>query len=97
MSSANVSKIPVVKNRRLSPERPSPVATTVTQSFATLLASGCVAAPAFLPADFDRNGHVDGADLGTLLGNWNLPGITDLNNDGTTTGADLGVLLGSWG
>jgi len=74
-----------------------PVATTVTQSFATLLTSGCVAAPAFLPADFDHNGHVDGADLGTLLGNWNLPGVTDLNHDGTTTGADLGIMLGFWG
>ena len=56
-----------------------------------------MAAPAFLPADFDPNGHVDGADLGTLLGNGNLPGVTDLNHDGTTTGADLGIMLGFWG
>jgi hypothetical protein len=51
--------------------------------------SGCV-------ADIDRNGVVDGADLGVLIGTWGTP-ITDLNGDGTTDGADLGILLGTWG
>lgn len=48
-------------------------------------------------ADFNCDGGVDGADLGTLLGGWGLPGQTDLNSDGNTDGADLGILLGLWG
>ena len=67
----------------------------VTQSFAVLLASGCVA-PVSNPSDLNGDGRVDGADLGILLGGWNSAGPTDLNQDGTTNGADLGILLGSW-
>jgi formylglycine-generating enzyme required for sulfatase activity len=47
----------------------------------------------------DLNGDrtVDGADLGTLLGNWGEPGNGDFNGDGTVDGGDLGVMLGAWG
>lgn len=48
-------------------------------------------------ADLNGDGHVDGADLGLLLGNWNGSGVGDINGDGTVDGADLGLLLGSWG
>ena len=52
--------------------------------------------PPAIPGDFDGNGVVNGADLGTLLGAWNQPGPTDINGDGTTNGSDLGILLGNW-
>ena len=47
----------------------------------------------------DLNGDrtVDGADLGTLLGNWGDPGNGDFNGNGTVDGGDLGVMLGAWG
>lgn len=52
-------------------------------------------------ADLNRNGSVDGADLGMLLFSWGpVPpgsGAADLNNDGLVTGADLGLLLAVWG
>jgi hypothetical protein len=47
-------------------------------------------------ADINRDGKVDGADLGQLLSAWGQAGATDLNQDGTTDGADLGRLLSSW-
>jgi len=47
-------------------------------------------------ADINRDGKVDGADLGQLLSAWGQPGATDLNQDGTTNGADLGQLLSAW-
>jgi hypothetical protein len=49
------------------------------------------------PADLDRNGSVDGADLGLLLGGWGGGGLGDLDNHGMIDGADLGLLLGAWG
>lgn len=48
------------------------------------------------PGDLDDDGIVNGLDLGTLLGFWNLPGA-DLDGDGTTSGADLAILLSAWG
>ncbi|MED5507411.1 MAG: hypothetical protein VX684_06195, partial [Planctomycetota bacterium] len=48
------------------------------------------------PGDLDGDGIVNGLDLGTLLGFWNLPGA-DLDGDGTTSGADLAILLSAWG
>ena len=47
----------------------------------------------------DLNGDrtVDGADLGTLLGNWGGSGNSDFNGNGTVDGGDLGVMLGAWG
>ncbi len=52
---------------------------------------GCV-------GDFNNDGIVDGADLGSLLGAWGSSGVPqDLNGDGEVDGADLGTLLGAWG
>ncbi len=47
--------------------------------------------------DLNKDGAVNGADLGLLLAAWgtNDP-IADLNGDGTVNGADLGLLLGAW-
>lgn len=50
----------------------------------------------FVAEDFNRDGRVDGADLGTLLGSWGLAGSTDLTGDGITNGADLAQLLAAW-
>lgn len=74
-----------------------PSGTTVTQDFAALPEQGCTwTAPN--PADLNGDGHVDGADLGILLGSWGQSGVAaDINHDGHVDGADLGVLLGSWG
>lgn len=54
------------------------------------------------PADFNRDGIVDGADLAILLGAWgscvdcdNCPADLDGNCD--VDGADLAILLGNWG
>jgi len=52
----------------------------------------------FAPADFNRDGRVDGNDLGTLLGSWGVCAAcaADLNDDGVVDGNDLGALLGQW-
>jgi len=56
----------------------------------------------FDPADFNRDGRVDGSDLGTLLGAWGGDGAlpngasADLDASGLVDGGDLGQLLGSW-
>jgi hypothetical protein len=50
------------------------------------------------PADFNTDGIVDTADLGTLLGEFNTTGPTaDINGDGVVDTADLGILLGAFG
>lgn len=46
--------------------------------------------------DLDRDGGVDAADLGVLLGAWQTP-AADLDGDGTTDASDLATLLGAWG
>ncbi len=51
------------------------------------------------PADLNRDGSVDAADLALLLGGWG-PGVglpADLNSDGAVNAADLALLLGAWG
>lgn len=51
-------------------------------------------------ADFDQDGVVNGADLGTLLAAWGACGVPcpcDLNDDGVVNGGDLGALLAAWG
>lgn len=55
--------------------------------------------PPACPGDFNDDGVVDGADLGSLLGAWgSCDGCPqDLNGDGEVNGADLGLLLGVWG
>jgi hypothetical protein len=48
-------------------------------------------------ADLNRDGVVDGADLGALLSQWGAQGgPADLNGDGVVGGADLGAMLASW-
>jgi hypothetical protein len=54
-----------------------------------------------LAADLNFDGHVDGFDLGLLLGGWGScvvvdPCLADLNGDGVVNGFDLGLLLGAW-
>lgn len=47
--------------------------------------------------DLNGDGHVDGADLATMLGAWGTAGAAaDLNSDGVVDGADLAILLGAW-
>ena len=48
------------------------------------------------PADLNRDGFVNGADLAMLLGQWGSPGSADLTGDGVVNGADLAILLGQW-
>ncbi|MEE2973550.1 MAG: dockerin type I domain-containing protein, partial [Planctomycetota bacterium] len=51
--------------------------------------------------DFNYDGIVNAADLGQLLGAWELdrrcPNSFDLNADGNVNAADLGILLTNWG
>ncbi len=49
------------------------------------------------PGDLDGDGDTDQADLGQLLGSFNLNDGGDLDGDGDTDQADLGVLLGDYG
>jgi hypothetical protein len=49
--------------------------------------------------DINRDGVVNGADLGLLLGEWGPCGaacLADFDCDGDVDGADLGQLLGAW-
>ena len=49
------------------------------------------------PADLDRNGVVNGADLAILLGSWGQSGSSgDINRDGAIDGQDLAILLSAW-
>lgn len=48
--------------------------------------------------DINRDGFVNGIDLGYLLADWGTSLFrSDLNRDGYVDGIDLGMLLGSWG
>jgi Metallo-peptidase family M12/Regulator of chromosome condensation (RCC1) repeat/Dockerin type I domain len=50
------------------------------------------------PADVNRDGAVNGADLALVLGAWGTStASTDINGDGTVNGGDLAILLGDWG
>ncbi len=50
-------------------------------------------------ADLDRNGRVDGADLGIMLSAWGFDEnfVADQDYDAFVDGNDLGLLLGAWG
>jgi hypothetical protein len=52
-----------------------------------------------LYGDLNLDGHINGADLGAMLGVWGFPNppYGDLNGDHIASGADLGILLGRWG
>jgi hypothetical protein len=56
------------------------------------------AIPAFEPADLNRDGSVNSADLAILLGGWGACGscAADLDGDGAVGAADLSLLLGAW-
>lgn len=48
-----------------------------------------------LGADLNFDGHVNGADIGLLLGSWG--GVhDDLDGNGVVDGGDVGVLLSAW-
>jgi len=49
-----------------------------------------------IPGDFNRDGSVNAADLGILLGAWGLPGVADIDRSGAVDGADLAIVLGNW-
>lgn len=52
------------------------------------------------PGDINRDGVVNGSDLGGLLAFWGPNPVflqADLNGDGRVNGADLGDLLAGWG
>jgi hypothetical protein len=52
----------------------------------------------FRVGDINRDGFVNGIDLGYLLADWGTNLFrSDLNRDGYVDGNDLGMLLGSWG
>lgn len=47
--------------------------------------------------DINRDGRVNGADLGLMIGSFNsTDAACDLNHDGIVNGADLGLLLSHW-
>jgi hypothetical protein len=52
-----------------------------------------------LYGDLNLDGHINGADLGAMLGVWGFPNppYGDLNGDHIASGADLGILLGRCG
>jgi hypothetical protein len=57
-----------------------------------------VPAMCHVPADINRDGLVDGADLGMLIGGWNsAASVLDLDGNGIVAGGDLGMLLQAWG
>lgn len=52
------------------------------------------------PGDFNRDGEVDGADMGILLAEWgpcSAGCLADVDGDGDVDGADLGRFLAYWG
>lgn len=55
--------------------------------------SGC----ANNPADLNKDGVVDGADISLLLNNWGGSGVGDIDGNGIVDAADLSALLNAWG
>jgi len=51
----------------------------------------------YLPGDANKDGTVNGGDLGIVLENYDKPGMSwsqgDFNGDGTVNGSDLGAVL----
>ena len=82
----------------------SPIARTVVEHLANQAGLGYTLDNVTLlprrPADLNRDGVVDGADLGLLLNAWGpCPEaccLGDLTGDGVVDGADLGALLSRW-
>jgi hypothetical protein len=75
----------------------------VNGDHADLFINACVwlnpPAPPACPADVDRNGTIDGADLSALLQAWGPCSncAADIDRSGTVDGADLSALLQAWG
>ena len=72
----------------------------IMEPVASLGLLALVASPT-LPGDLNGDGAVDGADLGSMLGQWGPcaacgPCTGDVDDNGVVDGVDLGVLLGSW-
>ncbi len=67
------------------------------RTFARMLWRELIAA-AGSPADLNRDGLVNGADFGLLLGRWGCddPGYADLDGNGCVLGSDLGIIPGDW-
>jgi hypothetical protein len=65
------------------------------------LEGGLVTISARLPGgcpDLNNDGHVDGIDLGTVLGSWGSKGgAADLDENGVVDGSDLTLILAAWG
>lgn len=56
-----------------------------------------LATPCLDPADVTRDGRLDGADLGAILGAWGLPDpLCDLDRNGVVAGGDLAIFLAAW-
>ena len=51
------------------------------------------------PGDFNGDGQVDGADIGSLVAAWGSCAdcAEDLNGDGQVDGADVGLFVSLWG
>jgi hypothetical protein len=61
------------------------------------LASATVSQAPACPADLDRNGAVNSADLAILLNQWGFAGPADINGSGAVDASDLAIMLGAWG
>ena len=76
-------------------------AATCAVDLGVLLAFWGPANPALPSADINRDGVVNGDDLGMFLSAWGTCPTTgacpsDFNDDGVVDGIDLGSLLGAW-
>ena len=65
--------------------------------FSQIVSSSGPCAPC--PADLDRTGAIDGADLALMLNAWGPCAgcAADLDRSGSVDGADIGTLLAAWG
>src|SRR5262249_34011008 len=67
-------------------------------SFPAGAVRGQLLVPCGCRSDLNRDGVVDGADLGLLLAAWDTDdACADSSGDGNVDGADLGLLLADWG
>jgi hypothetical protein len=53
--------------------------------------------PCVVPGDLNRDGSVNGVDLGLVIGAWATDNpLYDLDRNGIVAGGDLAILLSSW-
>ena len=67
---------------------------TVIESLDSLSVDWTIAIPVYSIADLNKDGSVDGADLGLLLERWGTP--DDLDGSGEMNGYDLGIWCSEW-